>query len=214
MNRHTWLLVFLILGCTEAKNSFELPVLGRPKIVTREVNGEMISDTLSHRIDRFSFVNQDSVIVTNDTFKDKIYVADFFFTSCPTICPVMKQQMLRVYDKYKEEDQLAILSHTIDPEYDTVGLLNDYASRLGVSSDKWHFVTGEKDEIYEIGESSYMVVANEDENAPGGFIHSGAFLLVDQQGQIRGVYDGTLEEQVDLLIKDISRLLASTNSHE
>ena len=214
MNRHTWLLVFLLLGCTEAKNSFELPVLGRPKIVTREVNGEMISDTLSHRIDRFSFVNQDSVIVTNDTFKDKIYVADFFFTSCPTICPVMKQQMLRVYDKYREEDQLAILSHTIDPEYDTVGLLSDYASRLGVSSDKWHFVTGEKDEIYEIGESSYMVVANEDENAPGCFIHSGAFLLVDQQGQIRGVYDGTLEEQVDLLIKDISRLLASTNSHE
>lgn len=214
MKRHIWIFILLIWGCTEVKNSFELPVLGRPKIVTREVDGEIITDTIPHKIDSFAFVNQDSVLVTNETFKDKIYVADFFFTSCPTICPVMKQQMLRVYDQYKNEERLAILSHTIDPEYDTVGLLNDYANKLGVSSDKWHFVTGEKNEIYDIGETSYMVVANEDENAPGGFIHSGAFLLVDQQGQIRGVYDGTLEEQVDLLIKDISRLLAATSSNE
>jgi protein SCO1/2 len=214
MKYSSWLILLLIWGCTEVKNSFELPILGRPKIVTTEIDGALVTDTIPHKIDSFAFVNQDSMVVTNDTFKDKIYVADFFFTSCPTICPIMKQQMLRIYDQYKDEERLAILSHSIDPEYDTVGLLNDYANRLGVSSDTWHFVTGDKDEIYDLAETSYMVVANEDENAPGGFIHSGAFLLVDQQGQIRGVYDGTLEEQVDLLIKDISRLLASTATDE
>lgn len=214
MKRHSWIILLLIWGCTEVKNSFELPVLGRPKIVTVEVDGVQTTDTIPHRIDSFSFVNQDSMVVNNATFKDKIYVADFFFTSCPTICPVMKQQMLRVYDQYQGNPEFAILSHSIDPAYDTVGLLNDYAQRLGVSSDSWHFVTGDKDEIYDIAETSYMVVANEDENAPGGFIHSGAFLLVDQKGQIRGVYDGTVADQVDLLIKDISRLLTSTSSDE
>lgn len=209
MKKYYWFFIVLIWGCTEVKNSFELPVLGRPKIVAKEINGTSVKDTIPHRIDSFAFLNQDSIWVTNETFKNKVYVADFFFTSCPTICPIMKQQMLRVYDQYKENPAVAILSHTIDPEYDTVGLLHEYANRLGVSSQTWHFVTGDKETIYDLAETSYMVVANEDEEAPGGFIHSGAFLLVDSKGQIRGVYDGTLEEQVDLLIKDIDRLLKS-----
>jgi protein SCO1/2 len=214
MKNTLWLLILTLWSCTEVKNSFELPVLGRPKIVTNEVNGVIVTDTIPHKIEPFSFVDQDSMIITNDTFKDKIYVADFFFTSCPTICPVMKQQMLRVYDVYKDQPTVAILSHTIDPEYDTVALLHDFADRLGVSSQTWHFVTGDKDAIYDIAETSYMVVANEDDNAPGGYIHSGAFLLIDQEGQIRGVYDGTLEDQVDLLIKDIDRLLKSTTDEK
>lgn len=203
--------ILLLIGCTEVKNSFELPVLGRPEIVEKEVNGEVVYDTIPHKIRDFSFVNQDSSIVTNETFEDKIYVADFFFTSCPTICPTMKQQMLRVYNKYKDHSEVAILSHTIDPEYDTVALLKDYAERLGVTSDTWHFVTGDRDEIYDIAEESYLSIANEDETAPGGFVHSGAFILIDKEGRIRGVYDGTIPEQVDILIKDIQRLL---NSYE
>lgn len=214
MKSHSWIVLLLVWGCTEVNNSFELPVLGRPKIITIEVDGQQTTDTIPHRIDSFSFVNQDSMVVNNATFQDKIYVADFFFTSCPTICPVMKQQLLRVYDQYQGNPKFAILSHSIDPTYDTVALLNDYAQRLGVTSETWHFVTGDKDAIYDIAETSYMVVANEDENAPGGFIHSGAFLLVDEKGQIRGVYDGTVAEQVDLLIKDISRLLTSTSDDE
>ena len=102
-----------------------------------------------------------------------------------------------------------MLSHTIDPEYDTVAALANYAHLLGVNSEKWQFVTGDKEQIYDIGETSYMVVANEDENAPGGFIHSGAFLLIDKERQVRGVYDGTVASQVDLLIKDINKLLMS-----
>ena len=197
------------IGCTEVKDSFELPVLGRPQIVEKTMNGEVVTDTIPHKIRDFQFVNQDSMIVTNETFAGKVYVADFFFTTCPTICPVMKQQMLRVYEVYQKEPGFGILSHTIDPKYDTVALLKDYAERLGVSTPTWHFVTGDQDEIYDIAEESYLSIADEDETAPGGFIHSGAFLLIDRDRQIRGVYDGTVPEQVDILIKDIERLLKS-----
>jgi len=202
--------LFLLLGaCSPIKTNFELPVLGRAKIVTKEVNGILTEDTIPHRIADFSFINQDSAIVTNASFKDQIYVADFFFINCPSICPEMSKQMYRVYEKFLENENIGLLSHTIDPVYDTVAALAKYARLLGVSSSKWQFVTGDKQQIYDLGETSYMVVANEDENAPGGFIHSGAFLLIDKERQVRGVYDGTITSQVDLLMKDIDKLLTS-----
>jgi protein SCO1/2 len=200
-----------VIACTSstenANSSATLPYLGRHDYVEKTVNEQTVVDTLYHKVADFQFVDQDSSIITPSTFEDKIYVTDFFFTSCPTICPVMKTQMLRVYEAYKDIDEVALLSHTIDPQYDTVALLHDYAERLGVSSDKWHFVTGEKDKIYEMGLKSYMVTAMEDEEEPGGFIHSGAFILVDKEKHIRGMYDGTQPDQVDLLIKDIKKLL-------
>ena len=202
--------LFLLLGaCSPIKTNFELPVLGRAEIVTKEVNGILTEDTIPHRIANFSFINQDSAIVTNASFKDQIYVADFFFINCPSICPEMSKQMYRVYEKFLENENIGLLSHTIDPVYDTVAALANYARLLGVSSPKWQFVTGDKQQIYDLGETSYMVVANEDENAPGGFIHSGAFLFFDKERQVRGVYDGTIASQVDLLMKDIDKLLTS-----
>jgi protein SCO1/2 len=202
--------LFLLLGaCSPIKTNFELPVLGRAEIVTKEVNGILTEDTIPHRIANFSFINQDSAIVTNASFKDQIYVADFFFINCPSICPEMSKQMYRVYEKFLKNENIGLLSHTIDPVYDTVAALANYARLLGVSSPKWQFVTGDKQQIYDLGETSYMVVANEDENAPGGFIHSGAFLLIDKERQVRGVYDGTIASQVDLLMKDIDKLLTS-----
>jgi len=200
------LLLGLMVSCSE--NSDKLPVYGHKKILEKEVNGETVYDTLDHTIPDFVFVNQDSNFITNQTFNRQIYVADFFFTSCPTICPVMKTQMLRVYNTYRENAEFAILSHTIDPEYDDVSVLKEYADRLEVTSNKWHFVTGDKDQIHEIGQKSYLVTTAEDEGAPGGYIHSGAFLLVDKERRIRGVYDGTKEDQVDRLIEDIPILLA------
>ena len=199
--------ILSFIGCSQVKTSNELPILGNKRFVDKEVNGEVVKDTIYHTIRDFAFIDQDSNLVTNETFNDQIYVADFFFTSCPTICPVMKQQMLRVYEAYEKEPEVAILSHTIDPKHDTVAVLKDFAEKLDVKTEKWHFVTGNKDSIYDIGETSYLVVANEDENAPGGYIHSGAFLLVDKQRRIRGVYDGTIPEQVDILINDIGRLI-------
>jgi protein SCO1/2 len=175
-----------------------LPIFGQ-----REVVG---TDTVYHTIAKFSFVDQDSAVVTNETFKDKIYVADFFFTSCRTICPIMKTQMLRVYQATSEMPDVLILSHTIDPEFDTVALLHDFAQRLDVDSKRWHFVTGVKDSIFKIAQTSYFATAIEDKTEPDGFIHSGAFLLIDKKGRIRGKYDGTLEAEVNRLIVDIKQL--------
>lgn len=186
-----------VLACRPKKDA-PLPIFGE-----REVQN---GDTVYHTIGDFSFVDQDSNTVTPQTFKDKIYVADFFFTSCRTICPIMKTQMLRVYDSIKNDPNVLLLSHTIDPEYDTVGLLHDYAQRLGVESDKWHFVTGKKEDIYQIAQLDYFATAMEDSAEPDGFIHSGAFLLVDKEKRLRGKYDGTKEEDVNRLLADIERL--------
>ncbi|MCE2956701.1 MAG: SCO family protein [Bacteroidota bacterium] len=186
----------LLVGCFTKEKP--LPIFGQ-----RDVIG---ADTVYHTISKFSFVDQDSAIITNETFKDKIYVADFFFTSCRTICPIMKTQMLRVYQATKEMPDVLILSHTIDPEFDTVALLRDFAQRLDVESKRWHFVTGVKDSIYKVAQTSYFSTAIEDKTEPDGFIHSGAFLLIDKKGRIRGKYDGTLEEEVNRLISDIKKL--------
>ena len=187
----------LLASCAEKKEA-ALPIFGEKEVQ----NG----DTIYHTIADFKFVDQDSAFVTNETFKDKIYVADFFFTSCRTICPIMKTQMLRVYDSIQNDPDVLLLSHSIDPEYDTVGLLHDYAERLGVKSDKWHFVTGSKEDIYKIAQTSYFATAMEDKSEPDGFIHSGAFLLIDKDKRIRGKYDGTKEEDVNRLLAEIQRL--------
>ncbi|MEM9857014.1 MAG: SCO family protein [Bacteroidota bacterium] len=194
----TFFLCVMILGC-DLQTEKKLPYLGR-----REINN---GDTIYHTIADFKFVDQDSNYVTQATFKDQIYVSDFFFTSCPTICPVMKTQMLRVYEKYKENKEVAILSHSIDPKHDTVAVLKSFAERLGVESNTWKFVTGDKDEIYKVGQTSYMVSAVEDPTEPGGFIHSGAFILVDKERRVRGIYDGTVADQVDILMSDMELLL-------
>lgn len=188
--------LFLVCSCSFKEKP--LPIFGE--------RGMMNGDTLYHSIGPFSFVNQDSALVTNRTFENQIYVSDFFFTSCRSICPIMKTQMLRVYEATAEMADVKILSHTIDPEYDTVNLLKNFAQKLGVSSSRWHFVTGNKDSIYSIAQAGYFVTALEDDTEPDGFIHSGAFLLVDKQKRIRGKYDGTKEEDVNRLIEDIKRL--------
>ncbi len=194
------LVVVTIATACNAPKEEKLRIFGRTEVLE---NG----DVIQHHIADFKFVDQDSNFVTPETFKDKIYVADFFFTSCPTICPLMKVQLLRVYDKYKDNPNVLILSHSIDPTHDTVAVLHDFAERLGVESSKWHFVTGDKDEIYKIGQTSYMVSASEDGTEPGGYIHSGAFILVDKDKRVRGLYDGTLPDQVDRLMKDMDKLL-------
>jgi protein SCO1/2 len=197
------LLVFCVpiaIGMLSACRSKEekLPIFGE-----RTANG---ADTVFHTIAPFRFVDQDSAIITNESFGGKIYVADFFFTTCRTICPIMKTQLLRVYEATREMPDVLILSHTIDPEYDTVALLRDFARRLGVESKKWHFVTGPRDSIYKIAQTSYFATAMADRTEPDGFIHSGAFLLIDKARRIRGKYDGTKEDDVNRLIRDISIL--------
>jgi protein SCO1/2 len=197
------LLIFWTLAiwsCGDANR--KLPYIGQ-----HDVNEK--GDSVHHTIPDFKFVNQDGDTLTQEAFKGKIYIADFFFTSCPTICPVMKTQMLRIYEKFKDHPELGILSHTIDPRHDSVAVLKAYKEKLGVNTNQWQFVTGEQEKIYEIAQKSYMVSAMEDKEAvdEGGFVHSGAFVLVDKNKNIRGVYDGTKEKEVNRLIKDIELLL-------
>lgn len=190
-------LCVILSSCIKEKEE-KLPIFGERDFVG--------SDTIYHTIPTFQFYDQDSALVTQNTFKDKIYIADFFFTSCRTICPIMKTQMLRVYDSIKGDADVLLLSHTIDPEYDSIALLHDFATRLDVKSNKWHFVTGAKDSIYKIAQTGYFATAMEDKTEPDGFIHSGAFLLIDKQKRIRGKYDGTVEDDVNRLLGDIRRL--------
>jgi protein SCO1 len=207
MNRTNILLGILValgISCqpaSEKTSSAELPILG-------ERYADDNQDTVYHRIAAFAFVNQMGDTISNEDVEDKIYVADFFFTSCPTICPIMKKEMLRVYEKYKDQPNFLILSHSIDPTHDTQAVLKDYAEKLGVEdASTWNFLTGEQEKIYEIGQTSYLTTAMADQQEPGGFLHSGAFLLIDGKGRIRGVYDGTKSDQVDRLISDIPKLL-------
>ena len=177
-----------------------LPILGNYEVID--------GDTIHHTIPDFSFVNQDSVIITNDTFGDQVYVADFFFTSCPSICPKVKKEMLRMYDKYHGDPRIAFVSHSIDTKRDTVGRLHEYAANLGVSSDLWHFVTGNKTALFRIA-NDYFVSALEDPGAPGGFDHSGRLILVDRNRHVRAFCNGTVTEEVDAFMDQIDQLLAT-----
>jgi protein SCO1/2 len=190
--------ILLLVSACAPKKEERLPIFGE-----KTVEG---MDTVYHTIGNFQFVDQDSALITPDTYKDKIYVADFFFTSCRTICPIMKTQMRRVYDSIQNDPAVLLLSHSIDPEYDTVALLHDFAQRLDVKSEKWHFVTGVKDSIYKIAQTGYFATAMEDKSEPDGFIHSGAFLLIDKEKRIRGKYDGTKEDDVNRMLGDIRKL--------
>ena len=199
------LTVFSTIFLSACKNNDKLPILGYKETKTEWKDGKEQIDTIYHTISPFSFVNQDNKTVTEADFKDKIYVVDFFFTSCPTICPKMKQQLLRVYEKFEKNDNVLILSHSIDTKNDTVAVLKDYAARLKVKSPKWQFVTGKKEDIYKMAQN-YLAAAQEDKEAEGGYTHSGYLALIDKQKRIRGLYDGTKPESIDKLLLDIEKL--------
>ena len=210
-NRKALLGLFCLLlwlaSCTTKQNEGKsLPIIGEKEIKERILHGQKVYDTLYHRIPDFRFINQEGQVVTQADFKDKIYVADFFFTTCPTICPIMKIQMTRLYEKFKDHEDVRLLSHSIDPIHDSVEVLKAFADRLEVSAPKWHMVTGDKAAIYEIGEEHYLVTTG-DPNKLSEHIHSGAFILVDKERRIRGYYDGTDKQAVSRLIRDIPLLL-------
>lgn len=184
----------------------DLPIIGFDKLVEREVDGQIVVDTLDHSIPDFTFINQDSTIVTEKTVAGKVYLADIFFTSCPTICPRVKKNVKVVYDQFKDHPDFAILSHSMDTKYDTVGRLAWYADKLNIDSDHWHLLTGDKEAIFSIAQE-YYIAALESEDAPGGFDHSGAIALVDRKRRIRGLYDGTDPEKMKALAEDLAYLL-------
>ena len=207
-----------------------LAILALPGIiyyyVTKAENHFMPLATIGvegHVIPAFSFINQQNDTITNTDYDGSIYVANFFFTNCPTICPIMTNKMKYVQDKLSVYPNIKFLSHTVDPENDSPVKLLEYARSMQADLSNWNFVTGSKDEIYKIAEF-YFVNAVKDELAPGGFLHSENFILVDKQGRVRsgidingnpyGAYDGTSDKDIKTLIKDIRVLMAEYKQKE
>lgn len=193
------LLSTAVLSCFPSTDNRPLPILGERDI-------SPAGDTVYPTVPDFQFINQDSQVITNATFAGKAYVVDFFFIHCPTICPKVKANGLRVYEKFKNDDRLLMLSHSIDVRNDTVGALKHHAEKLGIETKKWHLVTGDHDAIYGIADN-YFSVAKEDPSAPGGFDHSGRLILVDKNRHVRSFCDGTDAASVDKFMVDIEKLL-------
>ncbi len=200
-------LILLVLTVAACNNTQPLPILGNRYAETKEVNGKTITDTVYQTIPAFRFINQDGMPVSNKLVEGKIYVADFFFATCPTICPVMKKNMIEVFEAYRNNPDIFLLSHTIDPEHDTLEVLKDYCTRLGSDGKQWMFLTGSRDSIYQIAETGYYASAQVDSTEPGGFVHSGGFILVDRKQRVRGIYDGTSKTDTKRLINDMQLLL-------
>lgn len=203
----------MLQACTEPSDN-RLPILGNREPVEKIVDGKTVVDTVYQTIPAFSYLNQDSVVITDKDFDDKIYIADFFFTSCTSICPIMHRNMMEVYKKYKDNPNVKILSHSIDIKYDVPSRLKTYANKLGVESDKWAFVHGSRDSIFDVAAKSYLVAAYEDNADPQGLVHQGWFVLIDTKKQIRGAYDGTKEDQVQQMMLDMERLLEEEKLNE
>lgn len=195
----------MFFSCSQTPK--KLPILGERQTTEKTENGKMVVDTVYQTIPHFSFINQDSVIINNDSLNNSIYIADFFFTSCPSICPIMSKNMLSVYQQYKGNTEVRFLSYTIDPKHDTIPVLKRYANKLGVEGTQWSFLLGSRDSVYNLAKNGYMSYAKENAEIPGGVEHSGYFILVDKEKRIRGAYDGTDKQQVENLKNDIGVLL-------
>lgn len=205
-----WALICLlsIVACSEQRTKDELPYLGRHEIFQDSADAEGEPVVKKHfKIPDFELYNQYGDQMKRTDVEGKVYVADFFFTSCPDPCPTMKEKMKIVYDRFKGRDDFLLLSHSVDPEYDTVEVLYEFAEKLNANNDNWYFLTGPTEKIYTLAEDGYMANAMVDEEAPGGVLHSSFFILIDDEGHIRGIYDGVNQEQVEALMADIELLL-------
>lgn len=172
--------------------------------VVREKEGE-------HRISDFELIDQRGDTITLDAIKDRIIVADFFFTTCPTICPKMTKNLARVQEAFPHDQRLAILSHSVTPEMDSVPVLDAYARLHGADPDQWHLLTGDRAQIYALARKSYFACLDEGDGGPQDFVHTENIVLVDPNRRIRGFYDGTSGSATDDLIRDISKLMNEQN---
>jgi len=178
------------------------------------VNSELVPEEIQHirkyhTIADFSLTNQNGKIITQEDYKDKIYIADFFFTTCPTICPTMTKNMADIQKEIINDDDVLLLSHSVTPEIDSVAQLKKYALEKGVDDTKWNLLTGDKKQIYDLARKSYLAVKTNGDGGPFDMIHTENFILVDKQKRIRGFYDGTNKEDIKQLLTDLNILRAS-----
>ena len=187
-----------------------LPIYQPAEVNEKLVDSSIIHVAKYHKISDFKLTNQNGKEITQANYKDKIYVADFFFTTCQDICPVMTKNMYQLQEELKNDNQILLLSHTVIPEVDTVEQLKEYAIENNVDDSKWNLVTGDKKQIYELARKSYLAVEDSNYNEYD-MIHTENFMLIDKERQIRGFYDGTNSEDINRLLKDIEILKQSYN---
>lgn len=211
----TFILVFLSLSIIIFIGIYSLlkPKKTLPIFTPRDVNPQLVDSTIqhvgyNHKIADFKFTNQNGKIVTQEDYKGKIYVADFFFTTCPTICPIMTDNMVWLQDKIKDLPNVLLLSHSVTPDIDSVAVLKEYAQKKGVLDNKWNLVTGDKKDIYYIARKSYLAVETGKPEELYDMVHTENFVLIDQKGRIRGFYDGTnLDKPTEDGTKNVTQLL-------
>jgi protein SCO1/2 len=205
------LLLALFFACTSPqKNKRILPIYGEREINVHTVNGKKQIDTLFHAVPPFSYLNQDSVTVTQAKVKNTVYLAYFFFTSCPSICPKMTAQMKRLQQNTKDiRNNYHILSFTINPTIDSPAAFRRYIHHFDLDMGNWDMLTGDEKSINQLGIKGFLVHSGKDDYAEGGYAHSTAFVLVDKAGMIRGLYDGTDAVKVNELEKDLRKLILS-----
>ena len=194
-------LSIVLFACKEIPSKKRvLPILGNYDLEYKTVDGKKTVDTLYHKIPEFKYFNEDSVLKTNKDFKDKIWIAEFFFATCPTICPVMNSQMKKLNQELQAyQNDVQFLSFTINPKHDTPSVLREYKKKTGIDSKNWMFLYGDEAETHTLGIESFLTFAGKDDEAEGGYAHSGSFTLVDKEGHVRGVYRVTdLNGKIDL----------------
>jgi len=184
----------------------KLPIFNPSDVNPKLVDESVVHIRRNHKVADFSLINQNGDTITQDNYKDKIYVADFFFTRCMTICPVMTNNIGKLQEVFKNDDDVMFLSHSVTPDIDSVSVLKEYAIAKGVIDAKWNITTGSKKHIYELARKSYFAVLEEGDGGLQDFIHTENFILVDKKKQIRGFYDGTNNEDIERLISDIKLL--------
>ena len=203
------LLLGLLLSLTCCKQSAKdkLPVFNPTDLNPKLVDISLQKADKDHKVSDFTLTNQNGKTITQDDYKNKIYVTDFFFTNCTTICPIMTNNMVKIQEAFLKTDDVMFLSHSVTPEIDSISVLRKYADKKGVIDSKWNVTTGNKKHIYELARKSYFAVVEQGDGGLQDFIHTTNFVLVDKQQQIRGIYDGIDDDQIQRLINDIKILL-------
>ena len=200
-------IVYLFYNALQPKK--KLPIY-QPSMVSQElVDSTLHYKKKYHTIANFELINQNGVTITQKDYTDKIYVADFFFTTCPSICPIMTKNMAYIQNSILNDPDVLLLSHSVTPRIDSVEQLKKYALEKGVVDDKWNLVTGDKRQIYELARKSYLAVKTDGDGGPYDMIHTENFILVDKERRIRGFYDGTNSEDMEKLLGDLKILRAS-----
>lgn len=192
------------------------PIPKLPVYQPNMVNAELVDSTKQyikkyHTIADFALVNQNGDTISQKHYENKIYIADFFFTTCPTICPIMTDNMVKLQEILKDQNDVLLLSHSVTPEIDSVPVLKAYAEKKGVNDAKWNMLTGDKKLIYDLARKSYLVAKDEPYGGEYDMIHTENFVLVDTKRRIRGFYDGTNWEEMETLLKDLEILKMETN---